>query len=137
MADINVDTNVDTKPKRRRAEVIGVVRRRRWSDEEKGRIVAEAIGPGGVIAEVARRHDLTPQHLSNWIRAAKDGHFALPGERTPAFVPVLCREPPETGNGERSGAIEIAVGGAVVRISGRIEGRLLELVLRAVKRTAL
>src|SRR5277367_2909761 len=71
----------DTKVVRRRAEVTGVVRRRRWSDEEKGRIVAEAIGPGAVIADVARRHDLVPQHLWNWIRAAREGRFALPGRQ--------------------------------------------------------
>jgi hypothetical protein len=39
---IMVDISDDTKIVRRRAEVTGVVRRRRWSDEEKGRIVAEA-----------------------------------------------------------------------------------------------
>jgi len=82
----------------------GVIRRRRWTTEEKGRIVAEAILPDAVIADVARRHDLAPQHLSNWIRAAKDGRFALPacakpelcfGEGRPAesdvaFVPVIA-----------------------------------------------
>ena len=66
----------------------GVVRRRRWSDEEKGRIVAEAIAPDAVIADVAWRHDLAPQHLSNWIRVAKDGQFALPADEMLAFVPV-------------------------------------------------
>ena len=61
-----------------------MVRRRHWSDEEKGRIVAEAIAPGAVIADVARRHDLVSQHLSNWIRAAKNGRFALPADAMPA-----------------------------------------------------
>ncbi|HEY2527268.1 MAG TPA: transposase, partial [Xanthobacteraceae bacterium] len=79
MVDISDDTNVV----RRRAEVTRAVRRRRWSDEEKGRIVGEAIAPGSVIADVARRHDLAPQHLSNWIRAAKDGRFALPADEMP------------------------------------------------------
>jgi len=41
-----VDINDDTKPVRRRGEVTGVVRRRRWTDEEKGRIVAEAVARG-------------------------------------------------------------------------------------------
>jgi Transposase len=40
-----------------------------------------------VIADVARRHDLAPQQLSNWIRAAKDGQFVLPADQIPAFVP--------------------------------------------------
>lgn len=84
-----VDISDDTKIVQRRAEVTGTVRRRWWSDEEKGRIVAEAIAPGGVIADVARRHDLAPQHLSNWIRAAKDGCFALRADEMPTFVPVV------------------------------------------------
>src|SRR5579871_3776449 len=58
-----VDISDDTKIIRHRGEVTGVVRRRRWSAVEKGRIVAEAIAPGAVIADVARRHDLVPQHL--------------------------------------------------------------------------
>jgi YD repeat-containing protein len=66
------------------------VRRRRWSAEEKGRIVADAVSPGAVIAGVARRHDLTPQHLSNWIRAAKAGRIVLPAEREPDFVPIIA-----------------------------------------------
>jgi len=71
-----------------------VVRRRRWSDEEKGRIVAEAIAPSAVVADVARRHDLVPQHLSNWSKGAKDGRcFALPADAMPSFVPVVSVEP--------------------------------------------
>ncbi|MBP6011052.1 MAG: transposase [Alphaproteobacteria bacterium] len=74
-----VDTSERRETGRRRVEIrTGVERRRRWTAEEKGRIVAEAVCPGVVLAEVARRHGLAPQHLSNWIRAAKDGHFALP-----------------------------------------------------------
>ena len=54
---IMVNISDDTKLVRRRGEVTGVVRRRRWRDEEKGRIVAEAIAPGAVISDVARlRH---------------------------------------------------------------------------------
>jgi len=131
-----VDINDDTKPVRRRVEVTGVVRRRRWTDDEKGRIVAEAVAPGAVIADVARRHDLTPQHLSNWIRAAKDGRFALPADDAPAFVPVVV-EPVRTGRAaprERSAAIEIAIGSVKVRVPGGVDARTVEAVLRAVKR---
>jgi hypothetical protein len=38
---IMVDVGDDTKIVQRRVEVTGAVRRRRWSDEEKERIVAE------------------------------------------------------------------------------------------------
>jgi hypothetical protein len=65
MVDISDDTNII----QRRAEVTGVVRRRRWSAGEKGRIVAEAIVPGAVVAEVAQSASLAIPKLrtaSRW-----------------------------------------------------------------------
>jgi transposase len=134
-----VDINDDTKVVERRGEVTAVVRRRRWSDAEKGRVVAEAIVPGAVIAQVARRHGLTPQHLSNWIRAAKDGHFALPGDALPAFVPVVAQAQPvgKAAAERRSDAIEIVIGAVEVRVPGGCAARDVEAVLRAVRRLAL
>ena len=135
---IMVDISDDTQIVRHHAEVTGVVRRRRWSDEEKGRIVAEAIAPGAVIADVARRHDLAPQQLSNWIRAAKDGQFALPADEMPAFVPVVPVEtarPSKAAHERRSAAIEIVIGTIKVRVPGGAEVRDVEAVLRAVRRS--
>ena len=37
----------------------GPERRRRWSDEERLQIVAEAFAPGARVAEVCRRHDVS------------------------------------------------------------------------------
>lgn len=136
-----VGINDDTRPVRRRGEVTGVVRRRRWTDEEKGRVVAEAVAPGAVIAAVARRHELAPQHLSNWIRAAKDGHFALPANDAPAFVPVVVEpaptnKPNKSIRRERSAGIEIAIGAVKVRVPDGADARTVEAVLRAVRRAA-
>ena len=133
-----VDISDDTKIVRRRAEVTGVVRRRRWSDEEKGRIVAEAIAPGAVIADVARRHDLVPQHLWNWIKAAREGRFALPGDGLAAFVPVV---PVDSGQASgptqefRSPAIELLIGAVTVRVPAGADARDVEAVLRGVWRS--
>jgi transposase-like protein len=71
----------------RAAELVGAAVEK--SDEEKGQMDAEAIVPGAVIADAARRHDLAPQHLPNWSRTAKDGCFALPADEMPSFVPVV------------------------------------------------
>lgn len=128
MVDISDDTNVV----RRRTEVTRVVRRRHWSGGEKGRIVAEAIAPGAVIADVARRHDLAPQHLSNWIKAAKEGRFALPADAMPSFVPVVV-EPIQanTPAPERRGAvIEVVIGLIKVRVPVGANARDVEAVLR-------
>jgi transposase len=133
MIDISNDTNVVW----RRAEVTGVVRRRHWSDEEKGRIVVEAIAPDAVIADVARRHDLVPQHLSNWIRAAKDGRFALPADALPSFVPVVV-EPAQANNAaheRRVIVIEVVIGAVKVRVPSGANPQDVEALLRVVRRS--
>ena len=135
---IMVDISDDTKIVQRRAEITGVVRRRRWNDEEKGRIVAEAIAPGAVIADVARRHDLAPQHLSNWIKTARDGRFALPADAMPSFVPVVSVrsvQANQAAHERRRACIEIVIGVIKVRMSGGVNPRDVEAVLRAVRRS--
>lgn len=134
MVNISDDTNVV----RRRGEVTGVVRRRRWRDEEKGRIVAEAIAPGAVISDVARRHDLVPQHLWNWIKAAREGRFALPGDGLPAFVPVVSVASGPTSEPAQdvgSATIELVIGAVTVRVPTGAEVRDIEAVLRAIWRS--
>jgi transposase len=41
----------------------GPVRRRRWSEEEKARIVAETLAVGMSVSEVARRWQVCPQQV--------------------------------------------------------------------------
>ena len=92
-------------------------------------MVAEAVAPGAVIAQVARRHELTPQHLSNWIRAAKQGRIALPADEGVVFVPVVAEQggtPPVAGRS----AIEIISGSIVVRVHSGADARTVETVLR-------
>jgi transposase len=135
-----VEDIVGTKAGRGRVEIrVGIGRRRRWTDEEKGRIVVEAVAPGAVVSEVARRHDLTPQHLFTWIRAAKDGDFALPADGAAIFVPVVSMEPVRASKaafGERAASIEIMVGSIKVRVRNGADVRTIEAVLRAVRRGA-
>src|SRR5439155_23054303 len=71
-----VDHIVDaTAPRGRVESRSGVGRRRRWSDEDKGRIVAESYAPGAVVSEIARRHEISPQHLFTWRKAARNGQL--------------------------------------------------------------
>jgi transposase len=44
----------------------GVERRRRWSDETKLRILAEADQPGARLGEGARHHDIMPGQIRYW-----------------------------------------------------------------------
>ena len=156
----------------RRIELItGTGRRRRWSSEDKARIVVESLDDGVSVSEVARRHGLSPQQLFGWRRKARTSSHeagnAAPADRratdpeprqrrkgrqlpspevchhAPAFAPVMIAEsaksspqkssrPPAAG----SGAIEIAIADAVVRVIGQAETEAIVAVLRALRRTS-
>ena len=45
--------------------------RRSWSDDEKRRIIAEALVPGASVAEIARRHGVNANLVFNWRRSAR------------------------------------------------------------------
>jgi transposase len=131
-----VDHIVDSSSRRGRVDIrTEVGRRRRWSAEEKGRIVAESYAPGAVASEVARRHEITSQHLFAWRKAARQGRLVLPEDAAPLFVPVVTAPLPQAGavkaNGAGSIAIEIA--GVVVRAEPGVDLVFLRAVLRAVK----
>jgi transposase len=130
-----VDAIVDTSSPRGRIDIrTGVGRRRRWREEDKGRIVAESFAPGAVVSEVARRHDLMPQHLFAWRKAAREGRLVLPAEEGALFVPVVVG-PREMAGTVKPGvaSITIEIGGAVVRAERGVDAGFLAEVLRAVK----
>jgi transposase len=149
----------------RRIEVItGTGRRRRWSSDDKARIVAESLEPGANVSEIARRNGLSPQQLFAWRRAAhalfQEGAETRPadraddvpapvqrrgqvrlsgcGEETPAFAPVVIATASPSSPLPRtaSGAVEIAIGDTVVRVIGPVETAVLIAVLRAVRRAS-
>ena len=133
-----VDDIVDASAPRGRIEIrTGVGRRRRWSEQEKGRIVGESFAPGAVVSEVARRHDISPQHLFAWRKAARAGLLTLPADEAPMFVPVVTEirhdgaAAAAAANG--SGGITIEIAGAVVRAEPGVDLGWLRDVLRAVK----
>ena len=133
------DTICDTKLSFGRVDIrTGVGRRRRWTALEKGRIVAEALNAGVPVAEIARRHDMSSQHLFNWIRAAKEGRLALPADEGAVFVPIVAAatEMRKAPNAAASTPIEIGIKDFVVRAVPGIDMRLLIDVLRAVKAAA-
>ncbi len=66
--------------------VTGRERRRRWSVEDKLRMVAATYEPGACVKQVAASHDLYPGLLFTWGRQAREGTLAPAA--TPAFLPV-------------------------------------------------
>jgi len=70
--------------------ITGRERRRRWSMEEKLRIVAETFEPGASVGQIAARHDVYPGQLFTWRRQARSGK--LTPSREPVFLPVGVTE---------------------------------------------
>lgn len=52
--------------------IVGVERRRFWPDEMKLSILREVGVGGATVTDVARRHDVTRQHIYQWRRQMKD-----------------------------------------------------------------
>ena len=119
----------------RRLEVItGVGRRRAWSNEDKGRIIAETFAVGANVSAVARRYGLRPQQVYAWRRLARDGALALPSEGGLGFVPVTAAESePAPSAATPSGIVEIEITGTMIRVAPGMDWRHLRDVLRAVK----
>ena len=46
--------------------IFGVERRRCWSADQKFSILSEVGVGGATVADIARRHDLTRQHIYQW-----------------------------------------------------------------------
>ena len=120
--------------------------RRRWSAEEKARIVEETLAPGARVSEVARRWQVCSQQVFGWRRATCRAVTTVATKRTPApppdFVPITT-DVPQAVSASRATppstvpAIEIKLAGAVVRVvSGMDDATQLTVVLRAVRASA-
>ena len=66
--------------------VTGRERRRRWSVEDKLRMVAATYEPGVCVKQVAASHDVYPGLLFTWRRQVREGTLAPAA--TPVFLPV-------------------------------------------------
>jgi transposase len=123
-------------------KVLGVERRRRWSRDEKARMVEETLAPGAVVSEVARRHGVAQSLLFTWRRLARTtdpagsaGSILLPVEidaAAPRSVSQATRpsRAPTNGRRTRSGVIEIELGsGSRVRVDNDVDADALRRVL--------
>ena len=85
---------------------------RRWSDEERARIVSESYEPGASIKSVAHRHGVSDTTLSKWRRRARTGSLpgAGAGEAVPPFAPLVVDGVPSVQS------VTIEAHGGVVRL---------------------
>jgi transposase len=122
-------------------EIIGGrERRRRWSVEEKLRIVGETHERGACVRAVAARHDVYPSLLHYWRRQVREGR--LGAIEAPDFVPVRLADASSPENvalpppDERSGAdtIEITLpDGTAIKVGHDVSLTTLRRVMTALR----
>ena len=128
-----------------RAEVItSVERRRRWSQDEKERLVAASLEPGASVSEVARMAGLHVSQLFRWRKElCKYSETSIapfvPVEIGSSVPPRAVAEAPLTTTAprrrKRHGIIEIDLGsGHRIRVDGDVDGDALRRVLEALVR---
>lgn len=111
--------------------IVGPSGKRRWSNEFKGRVVAETLVPGLTVNEVARRHDLRPNHLSSWRRLAKDGKLPVPDLAGAEFAPVVFEPPDPEPRDAAISPIEIVSGDIVIRLDTATPATRVAEIVRA------
>ena len=132
-------------PKVSRLEVVSTGARRRWTLEEKQRIVTESYGGSRLVSVTARRNGLSTSQLFTWRRLAREGKLSgdvapvlVPVEITPAAAPISSGVPQPVSSPPahraRAGIIEIELGGCRVRVDRDVDVEALQRVLEILRR---
>ena len=114
-------------------EVLTSRNRRRWTDEQKAQIVAESFAPGAVVAEVARRYEIAPQHLTTWRAAARKGLLVLPDLNDTGFARVVVSDAADLRS---TASLEVRIGEAVITVRRGADLTFLREVVQALKAVA-
>jgi len=117
--------------------ITGEERRRRWSGEDRARILAAIDEPGAVVAEVARRADVCTSLVYKWRRearrAASSSGFArviVDDTRSPSSLPTSNPPPP---NETEPTVILVQMKDARVRIGVNAPSALITATLKALR----
>jgi transposase len=118
-----------------RLAVVDTGRRRRWSEDEKLKIVLESLQTPRQISATARRYGISRSLLIRWRRAFRAERNDA-AEQQIGFVPAMVASgseaaPAPTGSAS-GGAIEIEfVAGVRMRITGAVDAATLTAAVAA------
>lgn len=127
-------------------EVFEIVeRRRRWSTEEKLKVLMDALAPGSSVSAVADRHGVSRNLVYTWLRLARKGRIpglSITDQAAPAFAPVrvagdpavspapLLPPPKVAPPRKRPGIVEIVLtNGLVVKVDEGIDVEVLARII--------
>ena len=134
-----------TEPVRRLEVFTGAGRRRKWSGEDKARIVAEIVASGQSVCAVARRHGLSPQQLFGWRRQLKEAAARHCEAEELQFVPAVLdvvvpapavrarRKAPRCKSEPDAGTIEVEVNGVTIRVGRGADANTIAAIVHALK----
>ena len=121
-----------------RCEILGLERRRRWSDDEKLAIVLSVGIDGATVTQVAQRHEITRQQIYAWRYDLKKKGM-LPPDAATLFLPVDI--PPLSTASEdvcpfdnAPTRIEVVLrSGRSLRVDTHVDATVLTRLIRAVE----
>ena len=134
-----------TEPVRRLEVFTGAGRRRKWSDEDKARIVAETVTGEESVCAVARRHGLSPQQLFGWRRQLREAAVQHSEAEELQFVPAVVdvgasvpalrrrRKAPRCKSEPDVGMIEVEVDGVTIRAGRGADANTIAAIVEALK----
>ena len=112
-----------------RLEVVSTGRRRRWSVEEKRRIVEESFAGRRQVSATARRHDIAASLLFKWRKEYREDRAAAPSRFVPAVVTPSAAGA-ATASPVSGGCMEIALAnGHRVVVGADVDAAALSLVV--------
>ena len=130
MREAGQDSSADKGRRGKESEGVSARRgsRRRFSAEEKARVVRESFRPGKLVGEVARRYGVSRWQLSTWRSLARTGKLAVPmmrqgqsvdaaPEASGAFVALQVEPTPGPVSME---SVVIEARGVTVRVQGEV-----------------
>jgi len=116
-----------------RLEIVDTGRRRRWSEEEKLRIVEESHSAPRQVSATARRYGISSPLLFAWRKAHREGRL---GEGSVCgFVPaMIVPEQPKESPEPASGRMEVvSVNGRRIIVEPDVDVEALLRIMRALE----
>ena len=106
----------------------GPERRRRWSEDERQRILAAAFAPGAVVVDISRQFEVSTSLIYKWREQA------MAGEPVAAFAPaVLATEPAAAPMPETTAIIVELANGTRLKIGSHCSAALAAAALQALR----
>ena len=111
--------------------------RRRWSVEDKARVVRESLRPGERVGEVARRHGVSRWQLSSWRTLARQGKLTVASSAEavgvePRGQPAFATLEVDSATGP-VGSVVIEAREVTVRLDGDIDASRIAEIASALR----